>query len=313
MAAHTTCTAKESTSRGASRPAAHLVPLTLAADDAATTGQPTLFLVHAIGGSVHTYATLAKSVKDVCSVVGIEAFGLYGEHEPVDALDEIVERYVAAVRAASPHGPYRLGGWSMGGIVAFEMARRLEQDGAEVAFVAILDSPFTLSWADLGFGSFGEVSDGQGDTAPLMARFAEDVADSLGWSVPATGPAVTDPLGWLAETIAGDGREREARGHIEAMRAELQRRFLVFRAHAEALAHYAPSGPITADLLLLTPDRSSNVGSAQRWAGQTRGQAHHAHVHGDHYTFLRAPVVGEVAALIRTASRRHEARVSHDG
>ncbi len=282
------------------------------ADHEATTAQPTLFLVHAIGGTVQTYATLAKSLRDVCSVVGIEAFGLYGESEPVDSLTEIVERYVDAVRTASPRGPYRLGGWSMGGIVAFEMARQLEQDGAEVAFVAILDSPFTLSWAELGFGVIGEGGDGQEDAAPLLARFAEDVADSLGWSIPTTGSAVTDPLDWLAATIAGDSGDGNTRDHIKAMRAELEGRFSVFRAHAEALAHYAPSGPIAADLLLLTPDRSSNIGSAQRWAAQSRGQVHHTLVHGDHYTFLRAPVVDEVASLIRTASAHHDALTAQD-
>ncbi|MFD0563898.1 alpha/beta fold hydrolase [Kitasatospora saccharophila] len=137
MAVHAPSTAEAPDRREAPRPAAQLVPLSPGAAD----GLPTLFLVHAIGGTVHPYAALAKALKDTYSVVGIEAFGLYGEGAPVDSLAEIVERYAAAVRAASPDGPYLLGGWSMGGIVAFEMARRLERDGAEVRFVAVLDSP----------------------------------------------------------------------------------------------------------------------------------------------------------------------------
>lgn len=290
-------------------PAAHLVSLTRTMESQEAIREPTLFLVHAIGGTVHAYATLAKSLEDICSVVGIEAFGLHDEHEPVDYLPEIVNRYVDAVRAASPHGPYRLGGWSMGGVVAFEMARRLEQEGEEVAFVALLDSPYALTRADLGFASAGEEADGQWadtpkeETSALLARFAEDIADSLGWRLPPTGLAATDPLGWLATTLAGDtGGETES--HTEAMRTELDHRFRVFRAHAEALAHYTPSGQISADLALLTADRSPNISCARHWAGRTSGRVHHARVHGDHYTFLRPPVVGEVATLIRAASTR---------
>ncbi|GAA2106789.1 hypothetical protein GCM10009759_45330 [Kitasatospora saccharophila] len=293
MAVHAPSTAEAPDRREAPRPAAQLVPLSPGAAD----GLPTLFLVHAIGGTVHPYAALAKALKDTYSVVGIEAFGLYGEGAPVDSLAEIVERYAAAVRAASPDGPYLLGGWSMGGIVAFEMARRLERDGAEVRFVAVLDSPFLLSPAELGLDGAAAAHDG---ASPLVARFAEDIADSLGWSIPAA--AASDPLGWVAGAVTGDGDSPGDREQTQAMRAELEGRFRVFRAHADALAHYTPRGSVAADLLLLTPDRSSNIGSARRWATRTAGRHHHIHVPGDHYAFLRAPLVEEIASFIRTAT-----------
>ncbi|MCF3178973.1 hypothetical protein IPZ70_03270 [Streptomyces polychromogenes] len=269
--------------------AARLVPLARAADAAAGDGEAALFLVHAIGGTVHSYATLAKCLAGTYAVFGIEAFGIR-DGDPVNSLAEIVDRYVAAAREASPCGPYRLGGWSMGGIVAFEMARRLEQEGEEVEFVALLDSPFTLSWAELGY-------EGANGGRSLLSRFTEDVSDSLGWSMPTTGPAATDPLGWLASAIAGGGGE-EAAEQVAVVREELGRRFAVFQAHAEALAHYRPSGTVDADLRLLIPDDSPNLDSAPRWSGATRGTVRHATVRGDHYTFLRAPVVTEVAAFI---------------
>ncbi|MFE4832196.1 alpha/beta fold hydrolase [Streptomyces sp. NPDC056672] len=304
---------EESKSDDTSLPAARLVPLALAADGREAIGQPPLLLVHAIGGTVQSYAPLAQRVKDVYSVVGIEAFGLSGEHEPVDSLTEIVERYVGTVRAAWPCGPYRLGGWSMGGIVAFEMARRLEQEGAEVAFVALLDSSFTLTREDLGLPSSSEEGPVPEGASTLVARFAEDIADSLGWRIPTTGAAVIDPLGWLAATITGEDGNEAARDYIDTMRAELESRFRVFHAHAEALAHYVPTGPVAADLLLLTPDQSFNVNCAQRWAEQTSGHVHHARVNGNHYTFLRPPVVGEVAVFVRTASAHHGLHSQMDG
>ncbi|MGW7574960.1 thioesterase domain-containing protein [Streptomyces sp. NPDC054765] len=267
------------------RPSACLIPLGSAASD-----REVIFLVHAIGGTVHSYAALAKCLQDSHAVVGIEAFGIRDDDPPVNTLGEIVERYVEAVRTVSPGGPYRLGGWSMGGIVAFEMARRLEEDGEEVACVALLDSPHTLSQEDLGYA---DTSGGRS----LLARFTEDVSDSLGWSMPATGLADADPLGWLAAAVAGGGGE-EATDQIEVVREELERRFAVFKAHAEALIGYRPSGTVAADLRVLIPDDSPNLGTASGWAAATRGRFRHAEVPGDHYTFLRAPIVTEVAEFV---------------
>ncbi|MFF1779370.1 alpha/beta fold hydrolase [Streptomyces virginiae] len=258
-----------------------LVPLA-----GASAGLPPLFLVHAIGGTVHTYAALARCLSDRYAVYGIEAFGIRDD-EPVDVLAEIVERYVAGVREVQPHGPYRLAGWSMGGIVAFEMARLLEGVGEAVSFVALMDSPVSLSWADLGYV--------EGDRS-LLVRFTEDVADSLGWRLPDGGAAQEDPLGWLASTIAGGTA-------AEVVQEELECRFAVFRAHARALAQYRPSGPVDAELRVLIPDDSPNLDSAPRWPSHARGGSRLSTVRGDHYTFLRPPVVNEVAAFVGAPAR----------
>ena len=62
--------------------------------------------------------------------------GTLGERD----VELIAANYVEAIRAVRPDGPYLLGGWSTGGVVAFEMARQLQARGADVAFVALLDS-----------------------------------------------------------------------------------------------------------------------------------------------------------------------------
>src|SRR5262249_7592406 len=55
-------------------------------------------------------------------------------------LAEAAEGYVAQLREIQPVGPYFLGGWSFGGALAFEMARRLVADGEEVALLALFDT-----------------------------------------------------------------------------------------------------------------------------------------------------------------------------
>jgi thioesterase domain-containing protein len=49
-------------------------------------------------------------------------------------------RYIAAIQTLQPQGPYLLGGWSLGGVIAFEMAQQLQRQGHEVAVLAIIDS-----------------------------------------------------------------------------------------------------------------------------------------------------------------------------
>ncbi|RKI64410.1 amino acid adenylation domain-containing protein [Corallococcus sp. AB049A] len=102
------------------------------------------FCVHPVGGNVLAYAALAKQLGPEQPFYGLQSQGLDGGRPPLDSVEAMAALYVAAVRTVQPHGPYRLGGWSMGGVVAFEMARQLQARGETVEFVALIDpSPAT--------------------------------------------------------------------------------------------------------------------------------------------------------------------------
>src|SRR5262249_39074683 len=60
--------------------------------------------------------------------------------EAVSDVETMAEQYIEAMRRVQPVGPYQLGGWSMGGIVAFEMARQLHALGQSVSLLALLDT-----------------------------------------------------------------------------------------------------------------------------------------------------------------------------
>src|SRR5581483_2774862 len=104
-------------------------------------GQAPLFLVHPIGGHVYFYLPLASQLGDQVPVFGIQAQGADGEASPLQTIEEMAQRYLAAVRLVQPQGPYRLGGSSFGGVVSFEMARQLEEAGERVELLALIDSP----------------------------------------------------------------------------------------------------------------------------------------------------------------------------
>jgi thioesterase domain-containing protein len=103
-------------------------------------GKRPLFLVHPVFGDVSLYRHLAEGLGPERPVYGVQPVGLTTDEPPLATVEEMAERYLAAVRSAQPRGPYLLAGSSMGGAVAYEMATRLTARGERVAFLGLLDT-----------------------------------------------------------------------------------------------------------------------------------------------------------------------------
>jgi enterobactin synthetase component F len=103
--------------------------------------RPTLFCVHPGGGTAFCYNSLAAQMGDGQNVVGLQARGLEGDDEILRSIEDMADSYLRTVRAVQPVGPYVVSGYSMGAVVAFEMARRLHADGEEVDLHLIAPSP----------------------------------------------------------------------------------------------------------------------------------------------------------------------------
>ncbi|MEK8146072.1 thioesterase domain-containing protein [Streptomyces sp. M10(2022)] len=73
-------------------------------------------------------------------IYGLQARGIAGEEERPSTLKEMAADYVDTLRSVQPEGPYRLLGWSYGGVVAFAMGVHLRELGEEVDLLAMLDS-----------------------------------------------------------------------------------------------------------------------------------------------------------------------------
>lgn len=102
-------------------------------------GRP-LFLIHSGQGDVLTYGLMVRQLQPR-PVYGLQAPGVRGECWPLMSVPAMAARYLPEIRARQPHGPYLLAGTCMGGMVAFELARRLTTLGQRVAFLGLMDSP----------------------------------------------------------------------------------------------------------------------------------------------------------------------------
>ena len=102
--------------------------------------KPPFFCVHGGGGYVLRFRDLALYLGLDQPFYGLQAQGLDGKKPPHTRIEDMATHYIKEIRTIQPEGPYFLGGFSSGGIVALEMAQQFYRQGQKVAFLAMLDT-----------------------------------------------------------------------------------------------------------------------------------------------------------------------------
>jgi non-ribosomal peptide synthetase component F/thioesterase domain-containing protein/acyl carrier protein len=292
------------------RPWNPLVPI-----QPAGAGRP-FFCVHPGGGIVYCYQELARRLGTDQPFYGLQASGLDAGTEPFDRIEPMAARYIAAVRAVQPAGPYRLGGWSLGGLVAYEMACQLRAQGEEVSELVIFDTPAppparpeipprvrALAGEIAALELFGPAAGGDPlDDAVVVAEYASDVVPG-GWGVL---PRLVRQLGRLDP----DERRRlflkefnlDQVYHQDVGPGRMNRLLKVIRAHVVAGVRYTPRpypGRVTlfrCSSGLAAWFRSETLG----WdALARRGVTTHT-VATDHDSLLGAAGVETIAGVLRS-------------
>lgn len=106
-----------------------------------TGDQRPIFMVHPPGGIVVCYRELAQQLPAKQPFWAIRSRGLHGSESLPQSIPEMAAEYLQAIRSVQPQGPYILGGWSLGGLVAYEMARQLlQEDSQSVQQLIFLDT-----------------------------------------------------------------------------------------------------------------------------------------------------------------------------
>ncbi|MEO5842681.1 MAG: SDR family NAD(P)-dependent oxidoreductase [Acidimicrobiales bacterium] len=119
-------------------------------------GRP-FFVIHGAGGNVLNLWGLARLLPSDRPIIGVLAKGADGNEPPLDAIPDMAALYVRAIRTYQPEGPYLIGGYSGGGMIALEMARALAAQGDRAALVVLFDTldrlrpTFVDRWRYLGF------------------------------------------------------------------------------------------------------------------------------------------------------------------
>ncbi|NEC37344.1 non-ribosomal peptide synthetase [Streptomyces rubrogriseus] len=264
-----------------------LVPLQATGD-----GTP-LFCVHPGLGEVLVFVNLAQYFTGERPFHALRARGFGSGETPFASFDEMVTTYVAAIRRTQRSGPYAVAGYSYGGAVAFEIAKRLEAEGDEVKFVGVFNLPPSIS------GRMNEITFTDG--ALNLALFLELIE-------PARIPELTAALRPLPEAdqlayLVAHAPERR----LTELDLTLER-FTAWVHLAQGMVHlgrtYEPSGSVErVDVFYCTPLK----GTKQDWLDQqlrhwdrfTRRPNTYTEVDGEHYTLMSPQHVQAFQATLR--------------
>ena len=127
-----------------------------------------LFLVHQAGGYALSYSVLAENLSKERPIYAIQAQGLNGKQPPLETIEAMATSYVKAIKEIQGSGSYLLGGHSLGGLIAFEMARQLEAAKEQVENLIIIDTHPPLPTP--------EIEASLSDNAAILCFIVEQIA-----------------------------------------------------------------------------------------------------------------------------------------
>jgi thioesterase domain-containing protein len=200
-------------------------------------GRSPLFCVHPVSGSAYAYSGLAGLLHADQPVYGFEAPGFDNDRAPTGFLPGLADEYTAILRAFAPGQQYRLLGWSLGGLLVFEIAKRLRAAGEEVATLILVDAPLPRVQSlpperDILLRFINDMMGTSEEEAPLRVRTLFD-----SWPEDVD-PAAVFPLIEEAEILPGE---------MDAML--LTDQYAVFRALVEGFHLIEVTGSYDGDAL----------------------------------------------------------------
>ncbi|HET7462017.1 MAG TPA: amino acid adenylation domain-containing protein, partial [Longimicrobium sp.] len=249
-----------------------------------------LFFVHGGGGSVLAYGELARALGTGRPFHALQAAGLAGEAAPRRTVEEMAAAYLRALREIHPAGPFVLGGWSMGGLVAFEMALQAQEAGDPAQSLVLVDS--TLR---------GAATPGDDDDDARVRRM---MAFALHAGIPLDGAVDYGQALRMGDDERLDHLLELARGAGVLPAAFPPGRFHalwnVYRANVAAAAAYVPGGRVSAPVLVVRAADGPLAGAdpALGWSAAAAGGVRARAVPGDHFSIVREPHVHALAAQI---------------
>ncbi|MBO1348049.1 MAG: amino acid adenylation domain-containing protein [Hormoscilla sp. GUM202] len=264
------------------QPISALVPIHKAGD------LPPFFCVHPVGGNVLCYAALARHLGNNRPFYGLQSPGLYGNRRPITSIEDMAACYIEALQGVQPQGPYYLGGWSLGGVVAWEMAQQLQASRQEVALLALIDSyaPST---------SLKQI-----DEAMLANSLFTDLGSIFGKQLSISAHELQQLP--YEEQLVRIWQEAKRLGILppEIGIEQIRRLFEVFKANLKAMYDYQPHAYSGRTVLFCARNEAVDRG----WNSLVAGELETYKIPSDHYAMMREPHVRVLAQELETCLNR---------
>jgi thioesterase domain-containing protein len=197
--------------------------------------------------------------------------------------------YLKGLLAVQPKGPWLLGGWSLGGLVAWEMAQILRREGGEVDLLVLIDTPAPGRTVGQPIIDLDEITD------------LDLVVEHL---VPELDPAAAEALRAEAARLNDLEAVLQAAQRLGALpagigTAQVQALLRTYRANAKAARRYEPQ-PYDGRLLLIRATEGlARLDPLLGWGDLLAGEREIVDAEGDHYTILQGEAVHTMARTLR--------------
>ncbi|MFE1593319.1 amino acid adenylation domain-containing protein [Nocardia sp. NPDC058705] len=236
-----------------------------------------LLCLHPVSGLAWAYTSLVPYLPADQPIIGIQSPGLSDPDFRPDSADELVDRYLAEIRAVQPHGPYQLLGWSLGGVLAQAVATRLQAAGETVSSLVMLDAvPGTE-----------------------LTGFATELRQSIiDLGVPEQQLPEADRLAELGDDAVGD-LHRALTGELDIPREQFVGMYRSALRSMDLVTELAPV-PYDGDLTYLTAART-NGGSASQWRPFISGVITDHPVDATHHEMLGSAPSATVGPVLAAA------------
>lgn len=260
---------------------------------------PPIWFIHPAGGALFWYLALLSHLGKGYSAYGLQGHGLYGDQTPLTNIPAMAQTYVPLIRAQQPVGPYTLAGYSMGGVIAFEVAQQLRAQGETVAHLFLLDA--YLYTERLPYPGKEIVDADERLLVRMLAALPQGQSRALHKELSA--------LSSHQARVAYLFQCGQSIGRIPANYTigELRRMYEAMDAHVDALSAYRANpygGQVT---FLRCTDRSeSDVAAYISWSAIARGGVRRFDLPGKHSTLLEEPNVQAVAQIMATCLATEE-------
>ena len=246
------------------------------------------FAVHPVGGNVLCYADLARELGVEQPFYGLQSPAPTLEPDASATFEQMAELYIQAMRSVQPSGPYQLGGWSLGGLLAWEIARQLTDQGESVGLLALIDTyPVNMTPGGKTSEDFDVLRWFAGDMARLLGKDTDAMRDGF----EQLGPE--EQWTMVQNALVQYGVVPRENAH-----AEMTRLLEIFGRNFRAMESYSLRQTDQNVLLLLAAEGQAPEQLARQWKEWAGGGVEYHLVPGDHYTMITRPNVAVIAGAL---------------
>ncbi|WP_405497091.1 non-ribosomal peptide synthase/polyketide synthase [Nocardia sp. NBC_00511] len=244
---------------------------------------PPLFCVHSASGVAWSYTGLLPQLEPERPVYGLQMPQLSEDAPDLNTVQRLARRYIRELKAIQPQGPYHLLGWSLGGLIAYEIAAQLVRAGEQVDLLALLDSRVLADEPQTAEPSAGEL-----------------LAALLGDSALANEPVTAERAAQLL---------RERQGPFGTLSAERVERLYSGYLAGTTMGHEFRPGQYAGDLVYFTaglpgaagPGRHREpVPGAGAWRECVLGDVHEHVVECSHVDMGSPAALADIALVLNT-------------